>query len=109
MCRGRVDGALLLWPGHEDEPLVHRLHQSGFRLVLIEPEAELPGVAAVFPDAFGDGYRSTHYLLGLGHRRIADCTEGPRWGIANGHIAGYHAAMTDSGLAVDPALDLPAE
>jgi LacI family transcriptional regulator len=107
--RGWVDGALLLWPHKADEAFARRLQESGLPMVMIEPEVEMHGVPAVYPDARSDGYRSVQYLLGLGHRRIGTCTAIATWGLAGGHLDGYRAALAEAGEPFDPQLVLTAD
>jgi len=104
LARGWVDGALLLWPGRADAPFVRRLRAGGLPMVLIEPEEAVPGLPAVYADAYDDGWRSTRYLLDLGHRRIAACANPAGWGIEGQYLEGYRAALAAAGIAADPAL-----
>lgn len=108
LARGWVDGALLLWPRRSDEPLVGRLRADGLPVVLIEPEAPIAGVPAIYADAYSDGYRSTRYLLDLGHRRIAACANPDDWGIEGRYLDGYRAALAEAGLPDDPSLAVAA-
>lgn len=108
LARGWVDGALLLWPSRADEPFVRRLLTAGLPMVLIEPETAIPGIPAVYADAFDDGYQSTRYLLDLGHRRIAACGNPVDWGIEGRYLDGYRDALVTAGLPYDPALGVAA-
>ena len=104
IAQGWVDGALVLWPRRVDEPLVRRMRDLGLPLVLIEPEAAMDGVPTVYADAYHDGYLATRLLLDLGHRRVGACGHPADWGVEGAYLDGYHAALTESGLAPDPAL-----
>ena len=103
--RGWVDGGLLLWPSYEDTPVVRRIYGGGMPLVLIEPEVEVPGVPSVHSDVFDTAYRSTKYLLNMGHRRIGVCAQRPSaWDIGRKYLAGYQAALDEVGVPFEPAL-----
>jgi len=106
IAQGWVDGTLVLWPSRADEPLVRRIHDLGLPLVLIEPQAAMDGVPAVYADAYHDGYLSARYLLDLGHRRIAACGHPAEWGVEGAYLDGYRAALAEDGVPHDPALDL---
>ena len=106
IAQGWVDGALVLWPSRADEPLVRRIRDLGLPLALIEPEAVMDGVPAVYADAYHDGYLAARYLLGLGHRRIAACGHPADWGVEGAYLDGYRAALAEDGVPHDPALGL---
>jgi DNA-binding LacI/PurR family transcriptional regulator len=108
VARGGIDGALLLFPTRDDEPFVRRIADRGLPLVLIEPQVAMPGIPTVEPDVFDDAYRSTRYLLELGHRRIAVCGDASGWRTEQQYLDGYRRALTEAGLPVDPALALAA-
>lgn len=107
-ARGSVDGVLWLFPDRSDLEFIVRLQARGIPLVLIEPEVAAPGVPTVYADAFDDGYRCTRYLLDLGHRRIALCADALDWGLEGRFLDGYHAALTDADVPIDPHLGIMA-
>ena len=107
LARGWVDGALLLWPTQADAPLIRRIHEGGMPLVLIEPDAKVPHVPAVYADAYHGGYLSAEYLLELGHRRIGILAEPPSmWSLDLSYLDGVRAAMAAAGVPADVELTL---
>lgn len=104
LAPGWVDGVLLLYAKRSDEPLIRRLQHNGLPLVLIDPEVKVPDVPTVYPDYYNDGYQMTRYLVGCGHRRIGLCASDIGWGYDARYIDGYHAALVEAQVPLDPVL-----
>lgn len=100
---GSVAGVVVIG-GMVERDLVARLQERGLPLVIVGGHLPGVGVASVAADGMGGMYAATRHLLELGHRHI---------GLVNGPAetytslekrAGYLAALTEAGLASDPAL-----
>ena len=50
--------------------------------------------------------RLTRHLVDLGHRRVALVVDETRWTSGRERLRGYEAALTEAGIAVDPALEV---
>ena len=98
---GRVDGFILSNTNLND-PRVRYLLDEGFPFVAFgrsNPEWEFPWVDVDGADGVG---QAVNHLLGLGHRRIA-CLAWPEHSLTGQYrLAGYHCAMGDAGLQVEP-------
>ncbi len=101
LLQRQTDGFLLV-PINSDASLIHRIQRREIPLVVLD--RPLPGVDVVRSDSEGGAHAMTHYLLGLGHRRIAMLT-GPLT-IATSHqrLSGYQRALNDLGLSPDETL-----
>lgn len=99
---GRVDGFILSNTNLND-PRIRYLLDVGFPFVAFgraNPDWDFPWV-----DVDGaDGVRqAVNHLLELGHRRIA-CLAWPKISLTGQYrLQGYHSAMAEAGLVVDPA------
>ncbi len=99
----RVDGVILL-ASHRQDQLIPRLAEAGFPFVLIGRYEGSEVINWVNNDNTGDAKKAVSYLLGKGHRRVA-CLDGdPRYVVSADRLAGYHQALAEHGLEVDPAL-----
>ncbi|MFF2028846.1 LacI family DNA-binding transcriptional regulator [Arthrobacter sp. NPDC058192] len=59
----------------------------------------------VVPDEVGGAFAATQYLIQAGHRRIAFCNVSSSEFVARSlRLAGYEAALSESGIPVDPSL-----
>jgi len=99
-----VDG-LVIVPCASDQSYLMRDHRAGTALVFVDrPPRYMPGDAVVC-DNIGGARSAVEHLLAAGHRRIAFL--GDRIGVftAIERRAGYHAALTEAGIALDPALE----
>jgi len=74
-------------------------------IVLLNPEAQLPGCDTVSIGNFQGAYGMVRHLAGLGHQPIATIT-GPTQNIdARQRLEGYRAALRDAGLEANPDLE----
>lgn len=105
----RADGMILCPAAGSKAADVIRIVEAGLPTVLIA--RELPDLAGV-PVIRGDdrvGLRcAVDHLIGLGHRRIALVGGQQDYSSASERRAGYEAALTDAGIAIDPALEFSA-
>lgn len=99
----RVDGVLLT-PASSDPKPVEMLQQQAVEVVVMD--RRLPGAEVdVVRSASTAGARLlTAYLIEQGHRRIAMLSGPIPVASANERVAGYQQALTEAGIAADPAL-----
>jgi LacI family transcriptional regulator len=101
MCARRVDGLIIIpTPGAHDY-LVSEI-EAGVATVFVLGPPEIVTADAVLPDERGGARAAVAHLVDQGHRKIGFL------GAPTGHRsrtlrAGYLEAMTQAGLAVDPA------
>ncbi|MDQ2716728.1 MAG: LacI family transcriptional regulator [Chloroflexota bacterium] len=97
-----TDGILLVLPSEE---AIKHLDRSGLPFVLIhnqgDPHSTTPSVRIT---SWEGGYVATHYLIKLGHQRIAYIGKTAQALDAIERIAGYRAALDEAGLPLDPRL-----
>ncbi len=103
LTRGLADGFLLLLPDDiRTYTDILRKHHTPY--VTIDHQIiDDPGAAVRSTNRQG-AYDAASYLLDLGHRRIGFITGHIEWGCSLERLAGYKAALTERGLAVDPTL-----
>jgi len=105
MFRARqVDGMLVYPRTHHQLDAVRRLRGSGLPVVLLAGARDC-GIDVVGTDERRGAYKAVMHLAALGHRRIAmiDCA------LRHGNVekrSGYRQALADSGLGLDPDLEL---
>ena len=102
--RGRVDGLVVMAPDVDASRALR--HAAGsVPIVLLNPEAQLPGCDTVSIGNFQGAYGMVRHLAGLGHHPIATIT-GPTQNIdARQRLEGYRAALRDAGLEANPDLE----
>lgn len=103
----RLDGLVirLVNEAHETDALLERIAAINLPCVCIEqPGAGRFGFSAVTYDDRRGAYDATRYLIAQGHRRIGHICGDRRYVTARARLAGYCAALADSGLPVDDAL-----
>lgn len=84
---------------------VSRLRESGIGCVLIQDAGPEITVPCLRVDLAGGAMLATRHLLSLGHRRVAHITdERLPAGQPNDRLAGYRAALEQTGITFDPAL-----
>lgn len=101
---GRVDGALLLrdW----DDPLIDLLVEQNLPTVLIFTRSRNATVPYACCDDELGGRMAAEYLLSLGHRHILHLRGSPHSSAAQDRLNGFTAALSEAGIAQDPALVL---
>ena len=98
----RVDG-LLIMTAHS-EPEFFQTLQDCTESPMVILDCQSPGIDAdiIMEDPEVGGYEATHYLIDQGFSSIA-CISGPQHlSPSNGRFAGYHKAMKEAGLKVNP-------
>ncbi|MDH5617264.1 MAG: LacI family DNA-binding transcriptional regulator [Gammaproteobacteria bacterium] len=104
--RVNIGGLVLTPPLSEMRPVVESLLKNKLRFVRIISGCEPPD--ALSPCVFVDDRRAaleiTQHLIDNGHERIAFLGGDPEHKSTGERLAGYHAALEDSGIRIDPAL-----
>lgn len=112
-ANGHIAGLVLTPPFSESGALVNALQKHGISHVRIlsgEGDSESdPGSPCVMVDDYHAAYDITHYLLGLGHRRIAFLGGDAEHASSENRLEGYRAALADSAVEEQPELILPGE
>lgn len=104
IARGMADGLLLLLPTNARE-YMETLQQQQFPHVLIDYQhVDNALTSTVQSTNFQGAYEATHYLINLGHWRIAYIIGSQEMHCSLDRLAGYRAALADAGLPEDPDL-----
>ena len=103
LIAGGVDVLLIASAQADSKDFFAQLDAQGTAYVLID--REIPGVDANFVgvDDQAVGLLATRHLIGMGYRRIAHIG-GLGVSTAEGRLAGYQRALSDAGIAFNPAL-----
>ena len=103
LSRQHVDGVLLL-SLHGDDPLPLQLVARGVPAVLGGRPTQDTPLPYVDVDNAGGAAQAVTHLLGKGRRRIATISGPLDMTAGLLRLQGYHAALTEAGLPLDPAL-----
>ena len=100
-------GAIVRLAEHtQSVPILKKLADRNFPMVLIDNEHEELAVPCVRPDQEKTAYEATKYLIELGHQRIAHVTqhENVRRRVKSiaRREAGYRRALKDAGIEIRP-------
>jgi LacI family transcriptional regulator len=100
----RVEGIMIAPVGDRSATHLRRLAEFGVPFVLID--RTVPGLDCdvVLGDSSGGARRLVEHLVALGHRRIGFIVESDDVSTARDRRAGYEAALTGAGIALDPTL-----
>lgn len=93
---GRLDGALVL--RDDDDPVLSALLERGFPFVRFFSRSDDPQVPYVDCDNLAGGRLAAEHLIRLGHRRLIMVRGNIRSTSSNDRLAGFRAAIQDSGL-----------
>lgn len=100
----RIDGAIIYDDVIEDDVLI-KLYQMGFPFVLINRKIKsyenIPTACADYREAI---YKSTKYLIELGHKRIGLQLVRLNGYVDNERLAGYKGAIAEAGIEYDEKL-----
>jgi LacI family transcriptional regulator len=102
LCARRVDGLVMI-PAGEDHRYLAPEMAAGIATVFVDRPAGLIDADAVLSDNFGGARDAVAHLIAHGHRRIGFIGDQPRIHTAKERLRGYHTAMQQAGLPVDPA------
>ncbi len=104
ICRSREIDGVILFSSHYDQNTISALLEHRFPFVVMGRRIMDERVPYVVPDYYDGTYRSTQYLIGLGHQRIGFMTR-PELATANTeHLNGYLHALAEADLPVDASL-----
>jgi LacI family transcriptional regulator len=100
----RVEGTLIAPVSDRSVAHLRRLAEFGVPFVLVD--RTVPGVDAdvILGDSAGGARRLVEHLLSLSHRRIGFIVEPDEVSTARERRAGYEAALSAAGIALDPEL-----
>ena len=98
----RVDG-LLLVPTATDQSYLATERRSGWPVVCVDRLPVGVEVDAVLSDNREASELAVRHLIAVGHRRIGMLCDETTLMTARERLAGYHAAMAQAGLDVDPS------
>ena len=101
----RVDGILVMASDGTPD-MIKSLAHGPWPVIFVNTDALELGLESINFDNFAGAYKATKHLIELGHERIA-MLMGPTHSYdARERLRGYRAALEDSGLPTDPALEL---
>ncbi len=101
----RVDGLVFVSAG-SNQATIEMLSTQEVPVVIVDRDISELAMDSVLTDNRRGGYQATHYLLTLGHRRIA-CITGPSQLTPSAErVTGYRNALEEAGVAVDDLLIL---
>lgn len=101
---GSTDGAILVLA---DSLSMHlqELRRRQLPFVVVDPLGQLgPDDLSVSATNWAGGKTATHYLLSLGHRRIAALLGSPDFPCTRDRLAGYRAALEDANIPLNSSL-----
>jgi LacI family transcriptional regulator len=102
LCARRVDGLIVI-PAGDDHRYLEQEMVAGVATVFVDRPAGKIDADTVLSDSFGGARDGVAHLIAHGHRRIGFIGDQPRIHTAAERLRGYHAAMEDAGLAIDPS------
>jgi LacI family transcriptional regulator len=102
LLQRQVDGVLYAAMSHRIFDVPEALRDVP--TVLLDAQAADRSAAAVVPDEAAGGYTAVRELIEHGHRRIGFVTDTEDIPASHGRLEGYRRALTEAGIAFDPAL-----
>lgn len=102
-----ADAVVMPPPLGESEPVLHELKEKGIPVVAVACGRAGPKTMCVRIDDRAAALEMTNYLLSLGHRRIGFIRGHPNQTASSEREKGYVKALTEAGIALDPALSVP--
>ncbi|MFI5804779.1 LacI family DNA-binding transcriptional regulator [Streptomyces sp. NPDC051561] len=102
LCARRVDGLIVI-PAGDDHRYLEPEMAAGVATVFVDRPAGKVEADTVLSDSFGGARNGVAHLIAHGHRRIGFIGDQPRIHTASERLRGYHAAMEEAGLDVEPA------
>jgi LacI family transcriptional regulator len=104
LAMGQREGMILVTSRINDQQWRQFLEQ-GIPVVTIDPvDIPSPGISSVGATNFTGGMEATAHLVALGHRRIGFIEGPPEAMVSIARLHGYHAALSQGGLTIDPEL-----
>jgi len=80
------------------------LHERGMPIVFFDRIVSEINTHKVIVDNYKGAYEATLHLINNGYKRIATLSNAAGLSIAKERLAGYKAALTDNGIAIDESL-----
>ena len=105
MNRQLVTGVILAPAPGEAKHLVHFL-EGGLPIILINRRLEHLRCSSITSDDEEAAYQCVSHLIQEGRRRIAAITGLPGISTTRERLRGYHRALEQAGIAVDPSLEV---
>lgn len=99
----QVDGVIIA-PYDAEADNLERLRRRNIPVVVVDRDIDDWEVDTVRGDSVAGARALVRHLIGLGHQRIAVVTGPPNTTTAIDRVVGYHLALSEAGIAVDPAL-----
>jgi LacI family transcriptional regulator len=106
-ARAECDGLILANGGELTDARIDLLAAAEIPLVLVDNHVLGRELHCVLVDNLGAGYIATRHLLDQGHRRIAMLAGPRRYRNLVDRLDGYLDALSEAGIAHDPALVPP--
>jgi LacI family transcriptional regulator len=103
---GRRVDAMLIVPAGPDQRYVAAMRGRTAFVYIDRPPGGIEADTVLLDDA-GGARAAVEHLLAHGHRRIACVADRTEVYTARARVAGYEAALTDAGVALDPELVRP--
>lgn len=108
VINGHVDGLIIMLPQNLSQYL-SILKTQRIPYVLLDSERADPESPIISTTNWQGAYDATRYLIELGHRRIGHVLGLETRLSASERREGYHAALLDNNLALDPTLVQPGQ
>lgn len=99
----RAAGVILI-PATSSQESVNRLLGYNIPTVTLDRYVEGENVPSVIAKNFEGGYLATQHLISLGHKRIGCIARPVSLSHTQERVDGYHAALKEADLAIDPVL-----
>jgi LacI family transcriptional regulator len=99
-----IDGLLLPPPLSDSVAIMNVIAESSIPAVAVAGGSAQDSISTVQIDDFAASRTMTQHLLDLGHRRIGFVSGDANQATSTRRLAGYRAALTDSGLPFAPEL-----
>lgn len=99
-----VDGLILSPPLCDSEDVLHLIEDFGIKCVLVANWSPPGNISVVRIDDVEAAAAMTRHIISLGHRRIGFVKGNPEHRAAHERLMGFHVAMQQAGLPVDPDL-----
>ncbi|MCB0107373.1 MAG: LacI family DNA-binding transcriptional regulator, partial [Caldilineaceae bacterium] len=100
----QVSGIIYTHPLNGNNSAFVRQLADQIPVIELNRRRERDTLDAVLADNIQGAYQITHYLLGLGHRRIALIMGEDELTTGQNRLHGYQLALGDQGVAIDPDL-----
>jgi LacI family transcriptional regulator len=103
LAQRQIDGVLLVPAGSSGESF-RLMRAQSIPVVVLDRRVSARHIDEVRCDSEHGAYQLVHYLIDLGHRRIAMISGRRNISTSVDRVAGYERALTEAGIEVDPDL-----